>query len=94
MGPRSGSRACAELDAALIDVTLPDGNGLDLAGEIHDGGPGDHIPTVVLTARLETSLAVRSIEAGARAAFFKLVSMPEAVEAIERLFDAPLEEQR
>src|SRR5215203_3725894 len=26
------------LDAALIDVRLPDGNGLDLVGEIHDGG--------------------------------------------------------
>jgi CheY-like chemotaxis protein len=43
------------LDAALIDVTMPDGNGLDLVGEIHDGGPGDHIPTLVLTASLPSS---------------------------------------
>jgi CheY-like chemotaxis protein len=28
------------LDAALIDVTLPDGNGLELVGEINDGGVG------------------------------------------------------
>jgi DNA-binding LytR/AlgR family response regulator len=29
------------LDAALIDVTLPDGNGLELVGEINNGGVGD-----------------------------------------------------
>ena len=82
------------LDAALIDVTLPDGDGLDLVGEINNGGVGDHIPTLVLTASLETSVAGRAMEAGARGALSKLVSMPEAVKAIERLFDAPIEEQR
>ena len=30
------------LDAALIDVTLPDGNGLDLVREIKDGAPDRH----------------------------------------------------
>jgi CheY-like chemotaxis protein len=43
------------LDAALIDITLPDGNGLDLVGEINDGGLGRRIPTLVLAATLETS---------------------------------------
>ena len=41
------------MDAALIDVTMPDGNGLDLVGEIHDGGPGTRIPTLALTASLD-----------------------------------------
>ena len=82
------------LDAALIDVRLPDGNGLDLVGEIHDGGVGSPIPTLVLTASLETSVAGRAMEAGARGALSKVVSMPETVEAIERLFDAPIEGQR
>ena len=82
------------LDAALIDVTLPDGDGLDLVGEINNGGVGDHIPTLVLTASLETSVAGRAMEAGARGALSKVVSMPETVEAIERLFDAPIEGQR
>ena len=76
------------LDAALIDVTLPDGNGLDLVAEINDGGPGDHIPTLVLTASLETSVAGRAMEAGARGALSKLASMPETVDAIKRLTDA------
>jgi CheY-like chemotaxis protein len=73
------------LDAALIDVTLPDGNGLELVGEINNGGPGDHIPTLVLTASLETSVAGRAMEAGAQGAFSKMASVPETAGAIIRL---------
>jgi len=76
------------LDAALIDVTMPDGNGLDLVEEINDGGPGTRIPTLVLTASLDTSVAGRAMEAGAMGALSKLASMPETVEAIKRLADA------
>ena len=53
------------LDAALIDVSLPDGNGLDLVREINDGGVGDHQPTLVLTANLGTFVATRALDAGA-----------------------------
>jgi CheY-like chemotaxis protein len=77
------------LDAALIDVTMPDGDGLELVGEIHDGGGlGGPIPTLVLTASLESSVAGRAIERGARGALSKLASMPEIVEATRRLTDA------
>jgi CheY-like chemotaxis protein len=76
------------LDAALIDVTLPDGNGLDLVGEINNGGPGDHIPTLVLTASLETSVAGRAMEAGAQGAFSKMASVPETAGAIIRLTES------
>ena len=54
------------LDAALIDITLPDANGLDLVGDINNGGPGSPIPTLVSAATLESSVAVRALEAGAR----------------------------
>ena len=76
------------LDAALIDVTMPDGDGLELVGEIHDGGVGSPIPTMVLAASLETSVAARAIEQGARGALSKLASMPVTVDAIKRLTDA------
>ena len=76
------------LDAALIDVTLPDGNGLDLVREINDGGPGNRIPTLVLTAGLDHSVAGRAIEAGAQGAQSKVVSLPETVEAMKRLTGA------
>jgi two-component system, OmpR family, KDP operon response regulator KdpE len=75
------------LDAALIDVRLPDG--LELVGEINKGGGvGSPIPTMVLTASLESSVADRAIEQGARGALSKLASMPETVAAIKRLIDA------
>jgi CheY-like chemotaxis protein len=81
-----------DLDAALIDVTMPDGNGLELVGEIHDGGVGNPIPTLVLTASLQTSVADRAMEAGARGALSKVASMREAVMAIGRLTEAGLSE--
>jgi DNA-binding NarL/FixJ family response regulator len=73
------------LDAALIDVGMPDGNGLDLVGEINDGDVGPRIPSLVLTAGLDTSVASRAIEAGAMGALSKLASMPDTVDAIKRL---------
>jgi DNA-binding NarL/FixJ family response regulator len=73
------------LDAALIDVTLPDGNGLDLVREINDGAV---IPTLVLTANLDHAVAAQAVEAGAQGAQSKVVSMPETVEAIKRLTEA------
>jgi CheY-like chemotaxis protein len=72
------------LDAALIDVTLPDGNGLDLVREINDGLT-DSIPTLVLTAGLDHSVAARAVEAGAQGAQSKTVSIPDTVEAVKRL---------
>jgi two-component system catabolic regulation response regulator CreB len=72
------------LDAALIDVTLPDGNGLDLVREINDGLT-DSIPTLVLTAGLDHSVAARAVEAGAQGAQSKAVSIPETAEALKRL---------
>jgi CheY-like chemotaxis protein len=35
------------LDATLIDVALPDGDGLDLVRGINDGGPGSPMPALV-----------------------------------------------
>ena len=52
------------LDAALIDIGLLDGDGLDLVREL--GGDGERIPalpTLVITANLEHSVATRAKEA-------------------------------
>ena len=76
------------LDAALIDVTMPDGDGLELVGEIHDGGVGSPIPSLVLTASLDASVVVLALEAGARGALSKLAPMREATDAIRRLTEA------
>jgi CheY-like chemotaxis protein len=81
------------LDAALIDITLPDGNGLDLVGEINNGGPGSPIPTLVLTASLEAPVAVEAMDAGARGALSKLAPMRVAIDAIGRFTDAGSSEE-
>ena len=82
------------LDAALIDVTMPDGDGLELVGEINNGGGvGSPIPTMVLTASLDASVAVLALDAGARGALSKLAPMREAMDAIRRLTDAGSSEE-
>jgi two-component system response regulator DevR len=53
------------LDAALIDVRLPDGDGLDLVCELNEGA-ADRIPTLVLTAYLDHEVAARAMDAGAK----------------------------
>jgi two-component system, NarL family, response regulator DevR len=75
------------LDAALIDVRLPDGDGLDLVHELNNGA-APRIPTLVLTADLEPTVAARAMDAGAQGALSKVVSVPDTVEAIKRLFEA------
>ena len=77
------------LDAALIDVVLPDGDGLDLVREINGGGSADgSIPTLVLTGSPDHKAAARAMDLGARGALTTVVSMPETVEAIKRLLDS------
>ena len=73
------------LDAALIDVRLPDGDGLDLVRELNNGTARRRIPTLVLTAYLDHRVAARAMDAGAHGALSKVVSVPETAEAIKRL---------
>ena len=78
------------LDAALIDMRLPDGDGLELVGEIHDGDAGAHIPTLVLSAYLDHRVAAQAMDAGAKGALSKVVPVPETTEAIKRLTSSGL----
>ena len=74
------------LDAALIDLRLPDGDGLDLVRELNNGGAG-RIPTLVLTAYLDHTSAAQAMDEGAQGALSKVVSVAETIAAIKRLFD-------
>jgi CheY-like chemotaxis protein len=77
------------LDAALIDVGLPDGNGLDLVRELEDVDGGiEPLPTLVITANPERSVATRAMEAGARGVLSKVVSSRETAEAVRMLIGA------
>jgi CheY-like chemotaxis protein len=74
------------LDAALVDVGLPDGDGLDLVRELEgNGGGSESLPTLVITADLEHSVAARAMEAGARGVLSKMVSVKETAETVQLL---------
>jgi DNA-binding response OmpR family regulator len=42
-------------DLIIMDVMLPDGNGLDLCGEIQDNGKTAHIPILIMSAHASFS---------------------------------------
>lgn len=52
-----------ELDAVLLDLSLPDGNGLQALGEAR--ARGDRTPVLVLTARNRTDERIAGLDAGA-----------------------------
>jgi len=55
----------APVDLILLDVRLPDGNGLDLAREIHSGGPGERPWIIVLSASVLPAERAVALAAGA-----------------------------
>lgn len=60
-------------DAVLLDLTLPDGNGIDWIEELRDSHPG--IAIVVITGSGEISVAVESMRLGADNFLTKPVDM-------------------
>jgi CheY-like chemotaxis protein len=77
------------LDAALVDVGLPDGDGLDLVRELEvEGGRFGALPTLVITANPEHAVAARTTEVGARGVLSKMVSTKEMAETVRTLICA------
>jgi two-component system OmpR family response regulator len=58
-----GALATAEFGAALIDLSLPDGNGLDLVIRLRR--QGGLLPIIIMTARDQIRDRIRGLEAGA-----------------------------
>ena len=67
----------------LLDVMLPDGNGLDLLNERRDGA--DATPVVLLTAREEAELRQRASAAGATVYLPKPFAYAELLACVNRL---------
>jgi CheY-like chemotaxis protein len=77
------------LDAALVDVGLPDGDGLDLVRELEvEGGRFGALPTLVITANPGHAVAARATEVGARGVLSKMVSTKEMAETVRTLICA------
>ncbi|NGY05255.1 sigma-54-dependent transcriptional regulator [Solimonas terrae] len=71
-------------DLCITDMRLPDGNGIELVGEIQSRHP--QTPVAVITAYGNTEAAVESLKAGA----FDFVSKPVDIEILRKLVDTAL----
>jgi DNA-binding NtrC family response regulator len=72
-------------DAVLLDLRLPDGDGLELLGELGADHPGT--PAVILTAYGDVDTAVRALKAGAEDFFEKPFELEALAIVLERLVE-------
>jgi DNA-binding NarL/FixJ family response regulator len=71
------------LDVAVLDLSLPDGDGRDLIGELRQRNAG--ISILVLSVMLEPGHLEEVLQAGADAVLHKVASPPTIVEEVRRL---------
>ncbi len=67
-------------DAVVLDVMLPDANGLECLAAIKDASPG--LPVVMLTAHASLHTGIAGIERGASDYCLKPIDLDELVEKI------------
>ena len=70
-------------DIALLDITLPGKNGLDLLKELKVGWP--KLPVLILSAHPEDQFAVRVLKAGAAGYLIKESAPEELVKAVRKV---------
>ena len=80
--------ATAGADAVLLDVHLPDGNGLDLLRELRARPDTAQLPVVVLTADTSPELRNEALDSGATAFHTKPYDIPALTAAIRGLAEA------
>lgn len=69
-----------DVDVAIVDLALPDGDGLGLLEEL-----SSRTATLVLSASLETGRFARAVESGASGVLHKAAPIKEIVDAVRRL---------
>ena len=74
--------ALENVDVAIIDLALPDGDGLEL---IEDFSSQPRMTTLVLSASLEPGRFARAVEAGASGVLHKSTPIKDIVEAVQML---------
>jgi len=72
-------------DAALLDFTLPDGDGFELLRSLK--GADATLPVLILTAHATIDLAVRAMKEGAEQFFAKPVELPALRVVLERAIE-------
>jgi two-component system, NtrC family, response regulator AtoC len=82
-GREQARNAAPEL--VLLDLRLPDGNGLDLLAELRSAGESRQPPVIVLTAYGEVSDAVHAMKLGAADYLKKPVDLDELLLAVDKV---------
>ena len=77
----------ADIDVALLDLLLPDGDGTQLIGVLRRENP--RVKVLILTASVEAGLLVRMAEAGADGVLDKTSLSQELVAEVKRLASGP-----
>ena len=70
------------VDVALVDLDLPDGQGVDLVRELRAANPQGMV--MILSASTDRLLLARTVEAGAAALFNKSARIPDIIDAVRR----------
>lgn len=74
-----------DFDLVILDISLPDGSGLNLLDALRERHPG--LPVIVLSMHHETEYAQRCLTLGARGYLSKNSAPEELEEAMEAILD-------
>ena len=72
-----------EADLAVLDLSLPDGEGVELIEDLREANP--HFAALVLTASLDRAEHARAVEAGAAGVLHKSAEVDEILDSTRRL---------
>lgn len=72
-----------EVDVVLLDITLPDSNGIELCKEIKDISPNTSV--LMLSNRSERSMIMQSLQNGASGYLLKNASLEELTSCIKQV---------
>jgi DNA-binding NarL/FixJ family response regulator len=72
-----------EADLGVIDLALPDGEGIELIKDLREANP--HFAALVLTASLDRAEHARAVESGAAGILHKSAGVDEILDATRRL---------
>ena len=72
-----------EADLGVLDLSLPDGEGIELIEELRETNP--HSAALVLTASLDLAEHARAVEAGAAGVVHKSADVDEILDATRRV---------
>jgi RNA polymerase sigma factor (sigma-70 family) len=76
-------QSLADFDVALIDLILPDGNGIDLVRRLQATNP--HGSVLVLTGNADQTSRAMAVEAGAAGLLHKSASLSDIIDTVRRL---------